>query len=463
VPNAENRLAESRRSGFFHLDPEPLGRKPIADGVFNMIHPRIVAFTRVSRPSIVAVAVLLVLPLAVRAQGKGSGKILKAFKDVVTKATASTAEVHCDGKLVALGTIVGADGYILTKHSELKGKVTCKLKDGKDCEAKIVGVMDSHDLVLLKIEAKQLPVADWAESKRAPVGNWVASAGIGELPVAVGVVSVATREVPSNLRGTLRAGSGGYLGIGVDGEHEGAKINQIMPKSAAEKAGLKVNDVILKVSGKPVKNLENFLGTLQGHKAGEVVKLLVKRGDKEIDVEATLGKRPAGRSDFQNNMGSELSDRRGGFSHILQHDTVLRARDCGGPLVDLDGKVIGVNIARAGRTETYAIPSEIIRPLLPELMSGKLAPKEDPESLKLARAALDKAEADRVAADKKLQATKATLAKAEAERIAAEKKLTETKAALDKVEAERVATEKKVAEAKAALQKAESEVSKDKK
>ena len=30
--------------------------------------------------------------------------------------------------------------------------------------------------------------------------------------------------------------------------------------------------------------------------------------------------------------------------------------DCGGPLVNLDGKVVGMNIARAGRTESYAIP-----------------------------------------------------------------------------------------------------------
>jgi serine protease Do len=45
--------------------------------------------------------------------------------------------------------------------------------------------------------------------------------------------------------------------------------------------------------------------------------------------------------------------------------------------VDLDGKVVGINIARAGRTETYAVPAEAVRQLLPELMSGKLAPREE--------------------------------------------------------------------------------------
>jgi serine protease Do len=80
------------------------------------------------------------------------------------------------------------------------------------------------------------------------------------------------------------------------------------------------------------------------------------------------------RADFQNNMGSRLSDKRTGFPNVLQHDTVLSPADCGGPLVDLDGKAVGVNIARAGRTESYAVPTESVLPLLFDLASGKLTP-----------------------------------------------------------------------------------------
>src|SRR5439155_21464335 len=79
----------------------------------------------------------------------------------------------------------------------------------------------------------------------------------------------------------------------------------------------------------------------------------------------------------QERMGSDLSNRRGGFPFILQHDTVLKPKDCGGPLVDLDGKVVGINIARAGRTESYAIPSEKVQALLEDLNSGKLAPPKE--------------------------------------------------------------------------------------
>ena len=99
---------------------------------------------------------------------------------------------------------------------------------------------------------------------------------------------------------------------------------------------------------------------------------------QEEEVRVTLSKRPqALLGNPQERMGSSLSNRRGGFPTILQHDTVVRPVDCGGPLVDLDGKVIGVNICRAGRTESYAVPVEAVQKLLPELMSGRLAPAAD--------------------------------------------------------------------------------------
>ena len=55
-----------------------------------------------------------------------------------------------------------ADGYILTKASELKGKIICKLKGRGEHLAKIVGMHEEYDLALLKIEADDLPVVSWA-------------------------------------------------------------------------------------------------------------------------------------------------------------------------------------------------------------------------------------------------------------------------------------------------------------
>src|SRR6185295_19823320 len=99
------------------------------------------------------------------------------------------------GKDVAFGTVVGADGWILTKWDEIKDKkeILCKLKDGNALLAKVVGANADYDLAVLKIDAKDLQPIEWRPSKDAKVGRWVASVGVGEDPIAIGVVSVGTR------------------------------------------------------------------------------------------------------------------------------------------------------------------------------------------------------------------------------------------------------------------------------
>ena len=49
---------------------------------------------------------------------------------------------------------------------------------------------------------------------------------------------------------------------------------------------------------------------------------------------------------------------------------------CGGPLVNLDGKAVGLNIARADRVATYALPARLVKQSLDSLKSKyKLAAK----------------------------------------------------------------------------------------
>jgi S1-C subfamily serine protease len=109
------------------------------------------------------------------------------------------------------------------------------------------------------------------------------------------------------------------------------------------------------------------------------VRLLVKRGDDVLDITATLSSSDAltgdSRQTFQNNQGGPLSERRSGFPSVLQHDTALLPNDCGGPIVDLDGKVVGINIARVGRVDSFALPVSAVLNVLDDLKSGKLSPR----------------------------------------------------------------------------------------
>ena len=121
-----------------------------------------------------------------------------------------------------------------------------------------------------------------------------------------------------------------------------------------------------------------------------------------MELTATLGKRPSelmpkgkggggSRGDMQNSMGSALSERRTGIPRFFQTDAVVRPTDCGGPVVDLEGRVIGVTIARAGRTESWAIPAETVRELAPVLLAVKPGAKPA-ERVAAAREALRQAQ-----------------------------------------------------------------------
>lgn len=304
---------------------------------------------------------------------KTSSQFLAVFREVVATPSRSTVRVRCDDEVAAFGAVVGAEGWILTKASEMQGDITCELQDGREFPARLVGVAERYDLAMLKIEAKGLKPVVWRDSKEDAVGSWVETTGINRDPVAVGVLSVAARKIngPELAR---RSHSGGFLGIRIAPGKNGVKIAEVIQGGAADKAGFEDDDVIIAVGTRRITDTDSLFKALQKTKAGQRVTIRVRRGSEEVELKPALGSRPVERADFQNQLGSKLSDHRTGFPMVLQHDTVLRPVDCGGPLVDLDGKVIGINIARSGRTETLAIPAEAIKPLLDDLKSGKLAP-----------------------------------------------------------------------------------------
>jgi len=295
-------------------------------------------------------------------------KFVQIFRDVVQPYAPCIVRVQCDGADTCLGTIVGADGWILAKAHDLTGKITCRLNDGRQFEAKLVGVHEQHDLALLKIAAHQLRVLQFWHSKNAKAGSWVASVGSRPDAATVGVVSVPTRKVHE-----------AYLGVLANSTPKGLIVLGVAQKSAALQAGLRPKDIILHLNSQPVADANQFQQILADLNPGDAIALKIRRGAKQQEIRATLQSREQVgdfRTEFQNRLGSDLSNRRSGYAVILQHDSALKPSDCGGPLVDLQGRVIGINISRAGRVESWAIPAEIVHPLIAELKSGKLAPKE---------------------------------------------------------------------------------------
>jgi serine protease Do len=145
----------------------------------------------------------------------------------------------------------------------------------------------------------------------------------------------------------------------------------VLPNSGADKAGLKAGDFVTHVAGNAVRSGQEVTAAIRSLQPGEIITLRIIREDQSLDFEARLGIAVtdfASRAELEQQLDGELSTRRAGFPMALTHDSVLQPSDCGGPVVDLNGEVVGINIARAGRAETYAIPARDVERLLAELM-----------------------------------------------------------------------------------------------
>lgn len=109
----------------------------------------------------------------------------------------------------------------------------------------------------------------------------------GEETVAVDV-TLANRPA----RGTPARSNAimGIQGTNAD-EGEGAKLTSITDKGPSEKAGLKSGDVVIKIDDKKVANYEALIGEIRSRQPDDEMKVVVKRGDKEITKTVTLGDR----------------------------------------------------------------------------------------------------------------------------------------------------------------------------
>lgn len=331
--------------------------------------------TRLRRSMLWAALALLLVPSPACAQWwkasylKDSSKILELFQEVTSKSQGWTVRVVSNRQSVALGAIVEADGYVLTKASQLEAPVTCKLSDGREFPAKVLGVHQQFDVALLKIDGEDLPCVEW-NTDAPQLGRWAVTPGTDGEPLAVGVVSVLPRKIPSDAA---------FLGVQFADAEIGARIVDVLSDGAAARAGLQAGDVVMQLAGRAIRDGDSLKSCVGELCPGDSLIIRVQRGNRVIDVRAVMG----GMMDdfygqaekpFLFRIGSPLSLRRSGFPKVMQHDAVLAPQDCGSCVLGIDGRAIGLNIARADRTTTHAIPAADVLPLLEELKSGRLAP-----------------------------------------------------------------------------------------
>jgi len=267
------------------------------------------------------------------------------------------------------GSIIDAEGYILTNH-HVVGKadeILVVLYNGDERKAKLVGTDPESDIAVVKIEGNGLPVLPMGDSDKILVGEDVVAVGnpFGLIQtVTYGIVSAKGRSNvgineyenfiqtdaainPGNsggplvsLRGeiigvnsAIFSQSGGYQGIGFavpinmarkimrdlidkgivsrgwlgvgiqDVSHDLAKafklkstkgslITGVYQDTAAQKAGMRKGDVVIRINDKLIQNSNPFRNEIANAGAYAEIEMELIRDGKPILLKLKLDERP---------------------------------------------------------------------------------------------------------------------------------------------------------------------------
>ncbi len=301
---------------------------------------------------------------------------------IAAGAEAATVRVHCDGRGVAYGTVIDARGLVVTKASQLEtGKaIEVEIAGGARRAAREIARDAAADVALLRIALDagtegdvRLAAVSWAvDAAPQPGAVLVTPRGFGR-GATLGFAAIEERESEADQV------DGPYLGVQTRAASKeeleqaaadrGVTVIRVMPGTPAERAGLKVGQMLLSVNDAEVGSPIELRSALRKHAVGETVRLKRVEGEAATELEVALARREGPQGGLRRgNTATPISRRSSGFGSLLPHDTITLPEEMGGPVVDLDGRVIGMNIARFDRTATHAIGAARMEELCQRLL-----------------------------------------------------------------------------------------------
>jgi len=280
-------------------------------------------------------------------QHQAAAQLAKQLAQQQSKAAAK----KIDAISYATGTVVSADGLIITMLGSESGRFKVTLNNGKELPARLLAVDRRSGLQLLKIDAQDLPHVKLFVGD-VLLGGQVATVmctDVSERAAATGIITAKGRSISNlsvevlqtdlqigpmsagaplaNLRGELIGifvaekddGAGlsfavpskyvrellesgardeaivlerGFLGVQLDGKDETPYISQVIEDSPAEKAGFKKGDSIVKIDGEFTSTSGRVVRAIGRHKAGDKITITSTRNGETREFVVTLGTFP---------------------------------------------------------------------------------------------------------------------------------------------------------------------------
>jgi S1-C subfamily serine protease len=292
--------------------------------------------------------------------------LVEPLEDKLDETTVLIASQQATRPMSVYGTRISDNGLIVSKSSQVgDDDISVKLRTGELLPTIVIARDEAMDLVLLKCDGltdSNFVSLDDASTQSLDLGRILLSPN-SRGPGCVSVIgsnvfgSTSPTAIPPKV----------IVGIRWNTKLKPVRILSVMPKSPAAKAGVKAKDILLKIGvptddgfeDRPIKSAADAQKIFQSLKPNDRITFTLNRSGAETVTMIKVAPRPniqvrRHAADF---LVGGKSQRRTGFKSIFTHDATLQQKECGGPVFDIDGNFVAINIARHSRAQFYAVPA----------------------------------------------------------------------------------------------------------
>lgn len=288
----------------------------------------------------------------------GNQQILSDFRKINPHACTRINSSIGEFAMTSFATIVVLENnntkYVVSKSSLVGDHPVIMYQDSKAIKATVIKRDVLNDLVLMKADG--LDHAVMLKKLQTGVlkgmeGSFLISPSYTDT-ARIGVLGYDALKVPVYVPPML----------GIECVEENGKVKIIgFTSSTTQKYGMHVDDFIVSFNKVPISSVKQLNAEMSKMKPGDDAKYEILRSGKIVKVHALLQRMPKVMNkhladDFEG--GASL--RSEGFDNVFVHDTRVRPEECGGPVFDLQGDFLGINISRVSRTSTLGIPANIV-------------------------------------------------------------------------------------------------------